>query len=93
MESTERRREKTPALALLGLPDDVLYVILSYCDIQSLGRLAGVCRRLAHLVRQDCVWTRIKKKLTVVNNYCKAVRYMFQRGLVMLPLANYLFFV
>lgn len=50
------------------LPDDVLYIILSFCDLQSLGRLALVCRRLARLVQQECVWIGMGKRLTIVTD-------------------------
>ncbi|KAK2166400.1 hypothetical protein LSH36_39g00099 [Paralvinella palmiformis] len=53
---------------LLDLPDDVIYVILSYCDLQSLGRLSQVCRRLAYLSSQDCVWLELRKRLTAVRS-------------------------
>ncbi len=55
-------------LELLDLPDDVLFVILSCCDLQSLGRLAVTCRHLTHLVRQDCVWLALLHYLTVVGD-------------------------
>ena len=54
--------------ALLHLPDDVIYAILFYCDLQSLGRLTRVCKRFASLVRQECVWIWMSRRLTVVHD-------------------------
>lgn len=54
--------------SLLDLPDDMLFVILSFCDLQSLACLAQVCQSLARLVGQDCVWIRLKKRLPVVGD-------------------------
>uniref|UniRef100_A0A4W4DQJ5 F-box and WD repeat domain containing 4 n=1 Tax=Electrophorus electricus TaxID=8005 RepID=A0A4W4DQJ5_ELEEL len=46
---------------LFQLPDDVLYLILSYLDYKSLCRLSQVCRRSHHFTVRDPVWRRIAK--------------------------------
>lgn len=43
------------------LPEDVLYLILSYLDYKSLCRLSQVCKRSHHLILRDIVWRRIAK--------------------------------
>ncbi|XP_076141734.1 F-box/WD repeat-containing protein 4 [Alosa pseudoharengus] len=50
-------------MSLFQLPDDVLYLILSYLDCKSLCRLSQVCRRLFHFTRRDAVWRKIAKDL------------------------------
>lgn len=54
--------------SLQALPDDVIYIILSFCDLQSLGRLARVGRRFNRLVKQECVWIWMSRRLTVVHD-------------------------
>ncbi|XP_036430165.1 F-box/WD repeat-containing protein 4 [Colossoma macropomum] len=46
---------------LFQLPDDVLYLILSYLDYKSLCRLSQVCKRSHHFTVRDAVWRRIAK--------------------------------
>uniref|UniRef100_A0AAR2IT26 F-box domain-containing protein n=1 Tax=Pygocentrus nattereri TaxID=42514 RepID=A0AAR2IT26_PYGNA len=46
---------------LFQLPDDVLYLILSYLDYKSLCRLSQVCKRSHHFTVRDGVWRRIAK--------------------------------
>ncbi|KAK3590233.1 hypothetical protein CHS0354_041300 [Potamilus streckersoni] len=46
----------TSCLTLIEFPDDVLYLIFSRCDIQTLGRLSQVCKRFWKLITKDCVW-------------------------------------
>ncbi|XP_030627408.1 LOW QUALITY PROTEIN: F-box/WD repeat-containing protein 4 [Chanos chanos] len=48
---------------LFQLPEDVLYLILSYLDYKSLCRLSQVCKRLCHFTARDVVWRRIAKDL------------------------------
>ncbi|XP_053358007.1 F-box/WD repeat-containing protein 4 isoform X2 [Clarias gariepinus] len=43
------------------LPEDVLYLILSFLDYKSLCRLSQVCRRSYHFILRDGVWRRIAK--------------------------------
>ena len=50
----------------MDLPDDVIYVLLKFCDVKTLGRLAQVCRRLSALVSRDCVWLSVKSRLTCI---------------------------
>ena len=51
---------------LMDLPDDIIYVLLKFCDTKTLGRLAQVCRRLTALISRDCVWLSMKCRLTCV---------------------------
>ncbi|XP_072533075.1 F-box/WD repeat-containing protein 4 [Salminus brasiliensis] len=46
---------------LFQLPDDVLYLILSYLDYKSLCRLSQVCKTSHHFTFRDVVWRRIAK--------------------------------
>ncbi|KAK2170861.1 hypothetical protein NP493_1127g00026 [Ridgeia piscesae] len=69
-----RRRTKNKpasALCLCWLPDDVLYRILSFCNLRDLGRLAQTCQRFACLVGADWTWIRISRRLTMVRDYTK----------------------
>lgn len=49
-------------LLLPQLPEDVLYLILSFLDCTSLGRLAQVCTSLCRFVGRDVVWRNIAKE-------------------------------
>lgn len=51
---------------LVDLPDDIIYVLLKFCDVKTVGRLAQVCRRLSALVSRDCVWLSVKGRLTCI---------------------------
>jgi len=51
---------------LVDLPDDIIYLLLKFCDVVTLGRLAQVCRRLSALVSQDYVWLSLKCRLTCI---------------------------
>lgn len=53
---------------VLDLPDDIIFKLFDYCDIQTLGRLACVCIRLCQLVKRDCVWLTWKQQFTCVGN-------------------------
>ncbi|XP_056147922.1 F-box/WD repeat-containing protein 4 isoform X1 [Lampris incognitus] len=44
------------------LPEDVLYLVLSFLDYRSLSRLAQVCKTICHFVNRDAVWRRIAKE-------------------------------
>ncbi|XP_058241914.1 F-box/WD repeat-containing protein 4 isoform X2 [Hemibagrus wyckioides] len=48
-------------MLLFQLPEDVLYLILSYLDYKSLCRLSQVCKRSHHFTLRDVVWRRIAK--------------------------------
>ena len=52
----------------LNLPDDVIYSILNACDISALAALCQVCRRLSHLVNQQCVWVWKMRQYSVVHD-------------------------
>ncbi|XP_032227598.1 F-box/WD repeat-containing protein 4 isoform X1 [Nematostella vectensis] len=49
-------------LSLDCLPEDVLFVILSYCDLWTLLRLARVNRTLNQMSSHDSVWIRIARR-------------------------------
>eukprot|EP00038_Savillea_parva_P016468 m.16919 g.16919 ORF g.16919 m.16919 type:complete len:465 (+) comp3439_c0_seq1:250-1644(+) len=49
-----------------NLPDELMELILTYCDCaQSLGRAAQVCRHWRHLLQNKAVWRRVV--LPVIN--------------------------
>lgn len=48
-------------MSLFQLPEDVLYLVLSFLDCRSLCRLAQVCRRSQQFTFRDAVWRRIAK--------------------------------
>ncbi|XP_015203068.2 F-box/WD repeat-containing protein 4 isoform X2 [Lepisosteus oculatus] len=48
-------------LFLFQLPEDVLYLILSYLDSKSLSSLSQVCKKINHFTSRDAVWRRIAK--------------------------------
>uniref|UniRef100_A0A8B9JNC8 F-box domain-containing protein n=1 Tax=Astyanax mexicanus TaxID=7994 RepID=A0A8B9JNC8_ASTMX len=48
-------------MSLFQLPEDVLYLVLSFLDCRSLCRLAQVCRRSQQFTYRDAVWRRIAK--------------------------------
>ncbi|XP_028843917.1 F-box/WD repeat-containing protein 4 isoform X1 [Denticeps clupeoides] len=48
-------------MSLFRLPEDVLYLILSYLDFKSLIRLSQVCKKLYHFANGDAVWRKIAK--------------------------------
>ena len=71
MDDEAKAREEAGVAAnathLLHLPDDMLYAVLFYCDLQSLGRLSRVCKRFATLIRQECVWIWMSRRMTIVH--------------------------
>ena len=67
--------ESQRSVNLLDLPDDALIVLLSFCDIQTHGRLAIVCQSLNRILHLECVWLKVKKYLTAVANYSNINRY------------------
>ncbi|XP_017320301.1 F-box/WD repeat-containing protein 4 [Ictalurus punctatus] len=48
-------------MVFFQLPDDVLYLILSYLDYKSLCRLSQVCKRSQHFTLRDVVWRKIAR--------------------------------
>lgn len=40
----------------LGLPDDVLGLIASFCDAEDMGRIALVCKTWRRIALRDSVW-------------------------------------
>ncbi|XP_064419208.1 F-box/WD repeat-containing protein 4 [Latimeria chalumnae] len=53
--------EPAAALEMLSLPEDVVFLLLSYLDPRALCRLSQVCRKLRHFVSRDAVWRRLAK--------------------------------
>lgn len=62
------------SVGFMDLSDDALFLILSFCDVQSLGRLSLVCRRLRNLIRQDCVWVATRRKIRAPANVRKTFK-------------------
>ncbi|XP_064465761.1 F-box/WD repeat-containing protein 4-like [Ornithodoros turicata] len=58
---------------ILSLPPDVLYVILSYCDIRTLGRLSCVSSYFYHFLKQNCVWNQRSKNAIATNQLDRKV--------------------
>ena len=50
----------------VDLPDDIIYALVKFCDVRTLGRLAQVCRRLSALIGRDCVWLSLRCRITCV---------------------------
>ncbi|XP_014813415.1 PREDICTED: F-box/WD repeat-containing protein 4-like isoform X2 [Calidris pugnax] len=50
-----------PSSPLWALPEELLLLICSYLDVQALGRLGQVCRRLRFLSSRDLLWKRIAR--------------------------------
>ncbi|GCC31009.1 hypothetical protein chiPu_0009463 [Chiloscyllium punctatum] len=48
-------------LLLHQLPEDILLLLFSYSDTQTLGRLAQVCKKFHSLISRDTLWRRIAK--------------------------------
>ena len=53
---------------ILGLPDDVLFMIFQYCDAATLCRLAAVCKRLSRLASRDHIWLPHAAKYGIRKN-------------------------
>ncbi|NXV83611.1 FBXW4 protein, partial [Atlantisia rogersi] len=51
----------SPPSPLWALPEELLLLICSYLDVQALGRLGQVCRRLRFLSSRDLLWRRIAR--------------------------------
>ena len=61
--------ENIESTSFLFLPDDVVILLFSYCDLQTLGRLACSCKRFAKIIKGDCIWRRRLRQLTRVKCY------------------------
>nr|XP_032808388.1 F-box/WD repeat-containing protein 4 isoform X2 [Petromyzon marinus] len=48
-------------MSLLELPEDIVFLLLSYLDARSLGRVAQTCGKLRRLCGRDCVWRRVAR--------------------------------
>ncbi|XP_078711392.1 F-box/WD repeat-containing protein 4 isoform X4 [Lampetra fluviatilis] len=48
-------------MSLLELPDDIVFLLLSYLDARSLGRVAQASGKLRRLCGRDCVWRRVAR--------------------------------
>lgn len=59
----EKRRwsGKGAAMLLFQLPEDVLFLVLSYLDPRSLCRLSQACKRSYQFISRDVVWRKIAK--------------------------------
>uniref|UniRef100_A0A8C9RHX4 F-box and WD repeat domain containing 4 n=2 Tax=Scleropages formosus TaxID=113540 RepID=A0A8C9RHX4_SCLFO len=67
IETSERARARARLMmmmmaALLQLPEDALYLVLSYLDCVSLGRLSQVCRALYVFTKRDAVWRTVARQ-------------------------------
>ena len=60
--------KKSGRISLTELPDDVLFLILDCCDIQSLSRLCQVCRKLKVLVQTDSVWLKYSRQSFLIGS-------------------------
>ncbi|XP_041124536.1 F-box/WD repeat-containing protein 4 [Polyodon spathula] len=49
-------------LFLYHLPDDILYLVLSYLDCRALNSLAQVCKKMYNFTSRDVVWKKIAKE-------------------------------
>ncbi|XP_070541509.1 F-box/WD repeat-containing protein 4-like isoform X1 [Ptychodera flava] len=54
-------------LLLMDLHDDILYEIISYLDVASIGRLSCACRKIYRLCQEDVVWRRIARRLVNIG--------------------------
>ena len=50
------------AVNSLGLPDDVLALIASYCSVNDLGRMAKVCKTWRRVSYSDVIWRPLAQK-------------------------------
>lgn len=50
-----------------SLPPEVLYVVFSFCDVYTLGRLSCVCRRLNDLISTSYLWIHRSKNILATN--------------------------
>lgn len=50
-----------------SLPPEVLYVVFSFCDFQTLGRLSCVCKRLNALISSSYLWIQRSKNILATN--------------------------
>lgn len=61
-------------IGLLSLPLDVIFDILSYLDLKSLGRLSSVCKRLNAIVKNDYIWIERSKNAVVTNQISQEIK-------------------
>lgn len=61
-------------LHLLNLPVDLINVILSYCDIRSLGHLSRTCKQLYYLILDDYIWLKRGKDALATNQFSNAIK-------------------
>uniref|UniRef100_A0A8C2HM48 F-box and WD repeat domain containing 4 n=1 Tax=Cyprinus carpio TaxID=7962 RepID=A0A8C2HM48_CYPCA len=54
---------KEAAMFLFQLPEDVLFLVLSYLDPRSLCRLSQACKRSYMFISRDAVWRKIAKDI------------------------------
>lgn len=55
--------------AFVLLPPDVLYIVFSFCDVQTLGRLSCVCRRFNLFLKQSYIWNQRSRNVVVTNQH------------------------
>ncbi|MCK5897419.1 MAG: F-box protein [Cocleimonas sp.] len=58
----------SPTSPILGLPDDVLYVIFQYLNPETLCKLCRVCQRFRQLASEDSVWLPHEKEHTLLRS-------------------------
>ena len=59
----ERSTAQNHNINSLGLPDDVLAMIASYCSIEDLGKIARVCKTWRRVSYKDSVWHGCSKEM------------------------------
>ncbi|XP_071090143.1 F-box/WD repeat-containing protein 4-like isoform X2 [Haliotis cracherodii] len=57
-------------LTVTDLPDDVIFLILSYLDVPSLGRICQTCNYLRALASSDSIWLRYSKRHNIIKDRC-----------------------
>ncbi|XP_046348031.1 F-box/WD repeat-containing protein 4-like [Haliotis rufescens] len=57
-------------LTVTDLPDDVIFLILSYLDVPSLGRICQTCTYLRALASSDSIWLRYSKRHNIIKDRC-----------------------
>ena len=74
VEDLERSTAQNHNINSLGLPDDVLAMIASYCSIDDLGRIARVCKTWRRVSYQDAVWFVFLKRMGLEREEGKSLR-------------------
>eukprot|EP01122_Echinamoeba_exundans_P006740 TRINITY_DN1958_c0_g2_i1.p1 TRINITY_DN1958_c0_g2~~TRINITY_DN1958_c0_g2_i1.p1 ORF type:complete len:124 (+),score=7.78 TRINITY_DN1958_c0_g2_i1:40-411(+) len=56
-------------MALLDIPTDVIYIILGFGDVRLAGRVARLCRKGNHVVKNAPIWVQfaLRDKETLLN--------------------------